>query len=919
MPTITRTLLNVASKLPISLVSKEVLRVPAVGETQLALGRHVATLAASGITDISTLGTLTLSGNVAPALGILKPQQNVFRSTGMFQSAYQVALPAPGGPRALVAIGGTLNLLDAQPLVVAQQPPHLITSPLASPHIEALTASVPLNTAYLVANELVFQDNTNVVLLYPNMQCVIICKKLTVGNNVTFTWQRPTPDPASLPHTPGTPNKPSAQPIATTIDSPATGTAGTAGAGGGSAPGGNNAPAIEIWTLTMNGSPAIDLGGEGYDPIGAPYFKGGRGGDGGSGGDGAPGRPDATKFGFCTTGPGNGGNGGKGGRAGDGGPGGHGGDGGRFSFYAPQSVLSSYQASFYVNVSGGIGGPGGDAGTPGPGGSGGARDDNSNRCSPGNDANGRPQVRSAGQPGATGDPGGAGQPAGSGGRGAITMQPVDEAMWKDALLKPAITNLSSQTAKEGDTISATGMNFASSDVVLVDGNAAQTTYNGDALITFVVPAALGGQRAVQVKQADGTVSNMATLYVIATVAAAQSSTPASAAEGRLRPGSTVRLTGTGFAQGMRVVVGGQDMTNVAVTDSHTAQFTLARPNSAPSNPDGEPVSLNVVLPQASPWATSNSIQIVLETFLMLVCGDSIAWGQGLHENEKFHSLVEQTVRSRHGDIGVYKTVLSHSGATIGVHPPDDEPLPALNGEVPTSFPTVPRQFTLFTHKAEEVDLILVDGGINDANVTTILNPLTDPATLTGIAETVCHGDMRTMLGTILGRFSNARVIVTGYYAILSHQSNTLLIDALCIGLGLDLGGIDGAIVGGVIAAATVDKIVSNCATFATQANLKLQQAVNDANAALPAGTPARVFFADPMFGPQNSALAPQAFVYGINADLSPQDPADVSSARAVACQASAARTTVDICKRASIGHPNPLGAQAYANAIIPKL
>jgi hypothetical protein len=166
-------------------------------------------------------------------------------------------------------------------------------------------------------------------------------------------------------------------------------------------------------------------------------------------------------------------------------------------------------------------------------------------------------------------------------------------------------------------------------------------------------------------------------------------------------------------------------------------------------------------------------------------------------------------------------------------------------------------------------------------------------------------------------FTSAKIVVTGYYQIVSEESHTELIVPLAAAVGLDLLGIPGMCIAGVASAACVSQIIANCKTFASAANAALATAVTQANNAI-GGTP-RIVFADPMFTAKNAALAPNTFVFGINIDLSPQDETSVSAPRAAACTLSAGRTNVEVCKRASIGHPNPKGAVAYANAIAPLL
>ena len=122
-------------------------------------------------------------------------------------------------------------------------------------------------------------------------------------------------------------------------------------------------------------------------------------------------------------------------------------------------------------------------------------------------------------------------------------------------------------------------------------------------------------------------------------------------------------------------------------------------------------------------------------------------------------------------------------------------------------------------------------------------------------------------------------------------------------------------------------MVSRCRTFADEANKRLEQAVNEAKDELttPSYSP-QVFFAKPEFGARNAIFAPDPWVWGIGADLSPADEEQmggVRHARAVACHSvqyqDPDRTDLFTCIRASMGHPNVKGAQEYARVIGPFL
>ena len=75
---------------------------------------------------------------------------------------------------------------------------------------------------------------------------------------------------------------------------------------------------------------------------------------------------------------------------------------------------------------------------------------------------------------------------------------------------------------------------------------------------------------------------------------------------------------------------------------------------------------------------------------------------------------------------------------------------------------------------------------------------------------------------------------------------------------------------------------------------------------------------DPGFRDEHAALAPEARLFGINWDFSPQDP--VALQRRLACDTCEKDPLRrEQCYRASAGHPNPFGAEDYARAIVTAL
>jgi hypothetical protein len=248
---------------------------------------------------------------------------------------------------------------------------------------------------------------------------------------------------------------------------------------------------------------------------------------------------------------------------------------------------------------------------------------------------------------------------------------------------------------------------------------------------------------------------------------------------------------------------------------------------------------------------------------MVNLGDSVPWGQGLAEADKYDVLVMAAVAPA-GQL----TRPAHSGATIG--PILIESGPA-DGEVPVSQPTILDQCNGFNDSPETVDLVLVNGGINDVDLRNILNPLVPTPILSALIRTYCHDSMLQLLKAVAARFSSptCRILVTGYYPILSDQSKSPSI------LGfLGIQGIapppflDSNIALGAIA--------SRCQQFFEESTTALTQAAEDAG-------DARIAYVDPGFTGANSVFAPQTLLWGVNDDpaFSPQD--EVVAARHASC------------------------------------
>jgi hypothetical protein len=281
-------------------------------------------------------------------------------------------------------------------------------------------------------------------------------------------------------------------------------------------------------------------------------------------------------------------------------------------------------------------------------------------------------------------------------------------------------------------------------------------------------------------------------------------------------------------------------------------------------------------------------------------GDSVPWGQGLLESDKYDVFIAQTFNAT-------LQRKAHSGATIG--PTLIEWGPA-DGEVPVPLPTIHDQCLNFTDSPKTIDLVLLNGGINDVDIRTILNPLVPPPIVSALIQKSCHDAMLDLLGTVAARFSNAaaRIIVTGYYPILSDQSDPPSV--------LDFLGIHGIAPPPFLDTDVVlGAVIARCLQFFEQSTAALQQAVADAG-------DARVAYVDAGFTAANSVFAPNALLWGLNDDLELSPVDAVVDQRHRSCDAAFEEIQVlerEQCYRASAGHPNPAGARQFANQILAAL
>jgi hypothetical protein len=94
-------------------------------------------------------------------------------------------------------------------------------------------------------------------------------------------------------------------------------------------------------------------------------------------------------------------------------------------------------------------------------------------------------------------------------------------------------------------------------------------------------------------------------------------------------------------------------------------------------------------------------------------------------------------------------------------------------EIPRGYPTILQMVDEYKGPIEpkRVDLILLMGCINDVGATSrLLDDQISHSKLESVIYQSCHDDMKTLLQAVSSKFSNAVIIVMGYFIAISWQT-----------------------------------------------------------------------------------------------------------------------------------------------------
>lgn len=310
----------------------------------------------------------------------------------------------------------------------------------------------------------------------------------------------------------------------------------------------------------------------------------------------------------------------------------------------------------------------------------------------------------------------------------------------------------------------------------------------------------------------------------------------------------------------------------------------------------------------------------ISTFHVVVIGDSIAWGAGLEREEKYYYNVAKWLQKKLKR-PVEVTVLAHTGATlVGPNLTQNTLQDFINPDLSSRDPTLLEQANKISNP-EDVDLILLSGGINDIDVNTILNPLTDPDQLRSLCKGI-EEPLQNVLVKLLSKCTNSKIIVTSYYPIVSNATTESAFNVFVDELqNLDPNSIEGKglnLIKNLFGAKrTISMMSNNSNLFDNQSRLSISTAIEQANRySVSHFKEKRIFFA-PVNFPSNRSYGTNESWLWVLTDPRTNNGKPINDHKYI--------YRVSLCEKTlcnwndkinAIGHPNAEGANEYNRTVI---
>jgi len=325
-------------------------------------------------------------------------------------------------------------------------------------------------------------------------------------------------------------------------------------------------------------------------------------------------------------------------------------------------------------------------------------------------------------------------------------------------------------------------------------------------------------------------------------------------------------------------------------------------------------------------------------FEFLVVGDSVIWGQGLEEKDKFYSLTADWLRGRMPSRAVNMKVKAHSGSTLKFHRIEAEKYAKIGRdenfyykpEVNVGFPSISKQIETasdeYRSEGKTADLILIGGGITDITTSRVFDPKGDDNELKREVERYLRDDLYDVLTLAAERNPTARIVVGGYYPVITKYSDSgkLLnawLEALSFPRLLKFVP-NNPLVRPIFFNKLRRRAMERSRLWLETSNACMVEAVTKLNQKLGSE---RAFFVRSPLTDEHAAEAPNTRLFRMGKGGYVKDAK--SRERTRDCREALPKlkreTGIDypvrLCEVAAIGHPDPAGSRMYADAIIERL
>ncbi len=324
-------------------------------------------------------------------------------------------------------------------------------------------------------------------------------------------------------------------------------------------------------------------------------------------------------------------------------------------------------------------------------------------------------------------------------------------------------------------------------------------------------------------------------------------------------------------------------------------------------------------------------------FEFLVLGDSLMWGQGLQEADKFYSLTAEWLRKDAfgSPREVNLRVKAHSGSSLKFHAEEAEKFrkagrsetTGYEPEVNVGFPSIWKQIEMASGEYKAAgsagaDLVMLCGGITDITTARVFDPKGDDDKLKAEIKRYCQDDMFDVIDLAAKNNPRAKIVVVGYYPVITtHSTGSKVLNAWLEALSFPRAlkfVPNNPLVRPMFFNRIKRRAIVRSQIWLDESNKNFQLAVDRLNKAH--GSTRAVFVRSPLTE-ENGVEAPRTKLFRMGKGGVVKDT--LASDRIKACRRSLPELksttgiaySVRLCEIAAIGHPDQAGARAYAEAI----